>query len=223
MSIRVLIADDHALFRDGVASLVSAWGMDVVGQAVDGHDAIEKAHQLQPELILMDINMPGLGGVEATRAIRAESADVKVVIVTMVDDDESLFEAVRAGANGYILKDTPGDEVGPLLAGIFEGRTPLSAGLAARILDEFAGNRAHERSGQDLDALSERETEILGAVCNGDTNKEIATALGISVNTVNFHMKNILSKLQLRNRAQAVAYAVRTGLVPPSESGTPGS
>ena len=219
MSHRVLIADDHALFRDGLASLIEAWGMDVVAQASDGLEAVEKARLVQPDLILMDINMPQLDGVEATRRIRAELPDAKVVMVTMVDDDDSLFEAIRGGANGYILKDTPGDDVGPLLAGIAEGKTPLSPGLAARILDEFAGNRESSSKGPDLDALTARETEILIAVSDGDTNKEIAATLGISTNTVNFHMKNILSKLQLRNRAQAVAYAVRAGLVkPPPDS-----
>jgi DNA-binding NarL/FixJ family response regulator len=215
MSQRVLVADDHALFRDGLASLLTAWGMEVVGQAEDGLDAVEQARRLEPDLILMDINMPRLDGVEATRRIRAELPEVKVVIVTIVDDDDSLFEAIRSGANGYILKDTPGDEVGPLLAGITEGKTPLSSGLAARILDEFAGNRAPSGKRVDLDALTERETQILVAVSDGDTNKEIAATLGISTNTVNFHMKNILSKLQLRNRAQAVAYAVRAGLANP--------
>lgn len=216
MSTRVLVVDDHALFRDGMASLINAWGMEVVGQAADGLEAIEKVRELQPDLVLMDINMPRLDGVEATRVLRSEHPDLKVVIVTVVDDDESLFEAIRSGANGYLLKDTPGDEVGPLLAGIAEGKTPLSAGLAARILGEFAGNREPSRRPRPaMDALTARETEILIAVSDGDINKEIAAALGISTNTVNFHMKNILSKLQLRNRAQAVAYAVRTGLAKP--------
>jgi len=217
MNMRVLVADDHALFRDGLASLLTAWGMEVVGQAEDGLDAVEQARRLEPDLILMDINMPRLDGVEATRRIRAELPDVKVVMVTVVDDDDSLFEAIRSGANGYILKDTPGDEVGPLLEGISEGKTPLSAGLAARILDEFAGNRDTSSKRVDLDALTERESQILVAVADGDTNKEIAAAIGISTNTVNFHMKNILSKLHLRNRAQAVAYAVRAGLARPPD------
>jgi DNA-binding NarL/FixJ family response regulator len=216
MSTRVLVVDDHALFRDGIASLLTAWGMDVVGQAGDGLEAIEKARELTPDLVLMDINMPRLDGVEATRVLRSEQPEMKVVIVTVVDDDDSLFEAIRSGANGYLLKDTPGDEIGPLLAGITEGKTPLSAGLAARILDEFAGNREpNQRKPTEVDALTSRESEILIAVSDGDTNKEIAASLGISTNTVNFHMKNILSKLQLRNRAQAVAYAVRHGMTKP--------
>lgn len=212
---RVLIADDHALFRDGMASLLGAWGMQVVGQASDGYEALEKARELRPDILLMDIGMPKLGGIEATRLAKAEMPDLKVVIVTVSDDDEDLFEAIKNGAMGYILKDTPGDEVGALLAGIAKGRAPLSSGLATKILSEFAISRSHERVAADPDRLTARETEILVAVSRGATNKEIAAALSISTNTVNFHMKNILSKLRLRNRAQAVAHAVRSGLVDP--------
>ena len=214
--LRVLIADDHALFRDGMASLLRVWGMNVIGQAEDGVDALEKTRALKPDMVLMDINMPRANGLEATRLIKAEMPDVKVVIVTVSDDDDSLFEAIKSGAEGFILKDTPGDEVGELLMGASEGRPPLSRGLAAKILEEFAGGgKPEERSRADPDRLTERETEILQAVSTGNTNKEIAAELTISPNTVNFHMKNILSKLHLRNRAQAVAYAVRSGLADP--------
>ena len=213
---RVLIADDHALFRDGMASLLQAWGMQVVGQASDGHQAVELTRQLKPDIVLMDINMPNLNGLEATRLIKAEMPDVKVVMVTVSADDDSLFEAIKGGAQGYILKDTSGDEVGELLTGFAEGRPPLSPGLAAKILQEFAEGRTEEtKKAAAPDALTEREIEILSAVSQGDTNKEVAASLQISTNTVNFHMKKILSKLHLRNRAQAAAYAVREGLVEP--------
>lgn len=212
---RVLIADDHALFRDGMASLLQAWGMQVVGQASDGFEALEKIRELRPDILLMDIGMPKLGGIEATRLVKAEMPDLKVVIVTVSDDDDDLFEAIKNGAMGYILKDTPGDEVGALLAGIAQGRAPLSPGLATKILSEFAISHLRDRVSADPDRLTARETEILVAVSGGATNKEIAASLSISTNTVNFHMKNILSKLRLRNRAQAVAYAVRSGLVDP--------
>jgi DNA-binding NarL/FixJ family response regulator len=216
---RVLIADDHALFRDGMASLLQAWGMEVVGQACDGLEALELARALKPDLLLMDINMPRLGGLEATRLVKTEMPEVKVVIVTVSDDDVNLFEAIKGGAQGYILKNTSGDEVGELLSGFAQGRPPLSPGLAAKILEEFASTGEPEpKKATAPEALTERETEILVAVSAGDTSKEIAASLMISTNTVNFHMKNILSKLHLRNRAQAVAYAVRTGLVkPPTE------
>jgi DNA-binding NarL/FixJ family response regulator len=212
---RVLIADDHALFRDGMASLLQAWGMQVVGQASDGFEALEKIRELRPDILLMDIGMPKLGGIEATRLVKAEMPDLKVVIVTVSDDDDDLFEAIKNGAMGYILKDTPGDEVGALLAGIAQGRAPLSPGLATKILSEFAISHSRDRVSADPDRLTAREAEILVAVSGGATNKEIAASLSISTNTVNFHMKNILSKLRLRNRAQAVAYAVRSGLVDP--------
>jgi DNA-binding NarL/FixJ family response regulator len=212
---RVVVADDHALFRDGMTSLLQAWGIEVVGQASDGFEALQKARELKPDILLMDLGMPKLGGIEATRLAMAEMPDLKVVIVTVSDDDDSLFEAIKNGAMGYILKDTPGDEVGALLAGIAQGRAPLSPGLAAKILSEFAVSHARNRVSADPDRLTDRENEVLAAVSGGATNKEIAASLSISTNTVNFHMKNILSKLRLRNRAQAVAYAVRAGLVAP--------
>ena len=219
---RVLIADDHALFRDGMASLLKAWGLNVVGQAGDGMEALEKARALRPDVVLMDINMPRTNGLEATRLVKAEMRDVTVVMVTVSDDDDNLFEAIKSGADGYILKDTPGDEVGALLTGIREGNPPLSRGLAQKILDEFAGTRKKPaKAPRDPDPLTGREAEILQAVSMGETNKEIAASLTISTNTVNFHMKNILAKLHLRNRAQAVAYAVRSGLANPPEDPSP--
>ncbi len=218
--IRVFLVDDHLILREGIRSLLEKVpDIEMVGEAGDGLEALVKARELAPDLILMDIGMPGGDGLEATRLIKAEMPEIKVVIVTVSDDDDTLFEAIKSGAEGFILKDTPGDEVGALLMGVSEGRPPLSRGLAAKILEEFAGGGHREsRSPANPDRLTERETEILQAVSTGNTNKEIAAELTISPNTVNFHMKNILAKLHLRNRAQAVAYAVRTGLVePPAE------
>lgn len=216
---RVLIADDHALFRDGIASLLQASGMQVVGQARDGLEALEQTRALRPDLVLMDIQMPRCTGLQATRLIKAEMPEVKVVMVTVSDEEADLFEAIKSGAQGYILKDSSGEEFGRLLTGIAKGDAPLSRGLAAKILEEFTRQRS-ERAPAEVgtDALSEREREILQAVTAGATNKEIGAALSISENTVNFHMKNILAKLHLRNRAQAAAYAVRTGLAKPSDS-----
>jgi DNA-binding NarL/FixJ family response regulator len=210
----VLIADDHALFRDGVASLLRAWGMEVVGQASDGLQALEIARTYRPDLILMDINMPNCSGLEATRLIKTEMPEAMIVMVTVSVEEEHLFEAIKSGAVGYILKDTAGEEFGRLLKSIAEGEAPLSTGMASKILAEFArqDDDSSADEGPDSD-LTEREREVLELVVSGATNKEIGASLHISDNTVSYHMKNILSKLHLRNRAEAVAYALRTGLV----------
>jgi len=211
---RVLIADDHALFRDGVASLLKAWGLDVVGQAGDGLKALEATRALRPDLILMDIQMPLCNGLQATRLIKAEMPATRIVMVTVSDEEEDLFEAIKSGAEGYVLKNMSGEEFSRVLNDIANGEAPLSKGLASKILTEFARmSRGPAPKGSDKDQLSDREREVLQEVAGGATNKEIAARLFISESTVNFHMKSILAKLHVRNRAQAVAYALQTGLV----------
>ncbi len=211
---KVLLADDHALFRAGIASLLQAAGHEVVGQAGNGIEALERTRELHPDLVLMDITMPRCGGLEATRLIKAEMPEVKIVIVTVSQDDADLFEAVKSGAEGYLLKDMSNEEFERTLQGIAEGEAPLSQGLAAKILEEFARvSRGGDAHGDDRDSLTDREQEVLRLVTAGKRNREIAEALFIAESTVNFHMKNILSKLHLRNRAEAVAYALRSGLV----------
>lgn len=213
---KVLIADDHALFRDGVASLLNAWGLDVVGQAGDGFKALEATRALRPDLILMDINMPLCNGLQATRLIKAEMPDTRIVIVTVSDEEDDLFEAIKSGAEGYVLKNVSGEEFSRVLNDIASGEAPLSKGLAAKILTEFARmSREPPPKEADKNQISDREREVLQEVAAGASNKEIAARLFISENTVNFHMKNILAKLHLRNRAQAVGYAVRSGLLKP--------
>lgn len=211
---RVLLADDHSLFRAGIASLLRAWGMDVVGQAGDGLEAVALTRRLRPDLVLMDIDMPRCSGLEATRLIKAELPDVRIVIVTVSDEDDHLFEAVRSGAEGYMLKGMTEEELERTLDAIAAGEPALSPALAARVLDEFARlGRAGSERAPDGPELTPRETDVLRHVAAGATNREVAAALVVSEHTVNFHMKNILHKLHLRNRAQAVAYAIRTGLV----------
>lgn len=211
---RVLLADDHALFRAGIASLLAAAGHEVVGQAGDGIEALERTRELRPDLVLMDVSMPRCGGLEATRLIKAEMPETKIVIVTVSQDDADLFEAVKSGAEGYLLKDMSNEEFERTLNGIAEGEAPLSQGLAGKILEEFARvSRGDGAKSDDRDALTDREQEVLRLVTDGKTNREIAEELFIAESTVNFHMKNILSKLHLRNRAEAVAYALRSGLV----------
>lgn len=213
---RVLLADDHALFRAGIASLLRAWDIEVVGQAGDGLEALEQARRLRPDVILMDITMPRCSGLEATRLILAEMPEVKIVMVTVSHEDEDLFEAVKSGAQGYLLKNMSEQEFSRTLRAIANGEAPFSPGLAGKILNEFAHpSRGPRTRGTADDELTEREREVLQLVADGATNREIAGALYISEHTVSFHMKNILSKLHLKNRAQAVAYAFQSGLVKP--------
>lgn len=212
---RVVLADDHALFRAGIASLLRAWGIEVVGQAGNGLEALELTRRLKPDLVLMDITMPDCNGFEATRLIKAESPETRIVIVTVFNDDEHLFEAIKSGAEGYLLKDASEEEFERTLELVAAGEPALSRGLATKILDEFARVARHGSAGGSGGDLSRRERGVLEFVARGSTNREVAAALHLSEHTVNFHMKNILAKLHSKNRTQAVAYAVRTGLVSP--------
>jgi len=219
--VRVLLADDHALFRAGIASLLKAWGMDVVGQAGDGHEAITLVRRLNPDLVLMDVGMSPCNGLEATRAIKAEFPAVKVVVVTVSEDEHDLFEAIKSGAEGYLLKGMSEQELSATLASISAGEPALSPGLAAKILEEFA-RMARDGAGKPKgpeDELTDRERGVLRLVADGATNREIASSLYISENTVSFHMKNILAKLHLKNRAQAAAFAIRAGLADDNDPG----
>lgn len=209
---RVLLADDHALFRDGVASLLGAWDMEVVGQACDGGDAIEQSLRLRPDLVLMDVRMPNVGGLEATRRIKASLPGVKIVMLTVSDDEQDLFEAIKAGAEGYLLKNMSGEEFGRMLADLAGGHAPISRALAGKLLREFARQSRAEAAQKAGDDLTDREKEVLQLVARGAPNKGIAQELGISENTVNYHMKNILGKLHARNRAEAAVVALRDGL-----------
>lgn len=220
---RVLLADDHALFRAGLASLLNAWGVQVIGQAANGNEAIAGAREFHPDLVLMDINMPGLNGLEATRAIKTEFPDIKVIILTVSDDQEDLFEAIKSGAEGYLLKNLREEEFADLLNRIARGEPVMFSGLAKKLLQEFARLKQQEKPVVEAEAeieavLSVREQEVLERVARGDANKEVAATLHISENTVNFHMKNILSKLHLKNRTQVAAWALRHGFT----SGTAG-
>lgn len=211
---RVLLADDHPLFRDGLATLLRARGMEVVGEASNGLDAVEKARALKPDLILMDVNMPQMNGLEATRIIKTEKPDTKIVILTVSDDDENLFEAIKSGAQGYLLKSLQSQSFFDLLNGVAQGEAPISRGLATKILGEFARHlQQDEVQAANKEDLTDREKEVLRLVAEGSTNRDIASKLNVTENTVKYHLKNILEKLHLRNRAQAVAYAMQTGLL----------
>lgn len=217
--ISVLLADDHALFRDGLVSLLSMQDeIEVVGIASDGQEALEKARELVPDLILMDIKMPRLNGLEATRLIKEEMPHIRIVMLTVSEDDHDLFEAIKNGAEGYLLKTLNAQELVDLLKGVFRGEAPISRTTARKILHEFAlQSRRSEPEIIPRGELTRRETEVMQLVSEGATDKEIAVRLTISQRTVKNHIHNILDKLHLQNRVQAATYALRQGLIHQTE------
>lgn len=211
---RILIADDHTLFRDSLRSLLTAHGFEIVGEARDGNEAIELTRRLQPDIVLMDLSMPGLDGLSATRLISAEMPQVKVIVLTASDDDAKLFEAIKSGAQGYLLKNLESKEFFALLEGVGRGEPALTPLLASKLLQEFARPPRPAAESHDPDALTDREREVLELLVRGVTsNRKLAKNLGVSENTVKFHVRNILDKLHLHNRAQVVGFALRHGMV----------
>jgi DNA-binding NarL/FixJ family response regulator len=211
---RVLLVDDHALVRDGIASLLTASGIEVVGEASDGLEALEKTRRLKPDIVLMDIKMPRCNGLEATRLIKAEMPKVKIVILTVSDDEEDLFEAIKSGAEGYLLKNIKAEQFLALLSGVDKGEAAISPVVATKIMEEFARRIKGAGLPTPETELTDREVEVLKLVASGALNKEIAATLNITENTVKYHLRNITEKLHLRNRAQVAAYAVSKGITP---------
>ena len=209
---RIVLADDHALFRDGVSSLLEAWGHTVVGLAADGAEAVELVARLDPDLVLMDVRMPRMRGVEATRAIAAIRPETPIVMLTVSEDEEDLFAAIRAGARGYLLKDLEASQLRSMIEAVARGDAAITPATAARIirhlssLDAAGGEPAPDR-------LTSRELEVLRLVTAGRRNKEIAAELGISENTVKYHLRNILEKLHVQSRTEIATRALRDGLV----------
>ena len=214
---RVLIVDDHPLFRDGLRSLLEVCGVNVVGEASTGREAVDQARRLQPEVVLMDLDMPELDGLAATRLISAELPDVKVVILTASEDDANLFEAIKSGAQGYLYKNLDSAEIYRLLEGVAQGEPALTPGLARKLLGEFAHPAPVAPAPIDPPpALTDRERDVLDLLVRGVTsNRELAERLVVSENTVKYHLRNILDKLHVQNRAQVVAFAVRHGMLEP--------
>ena len=213
--IRVLIVDDHALFRKGLELVLAAEpDLEIVGEAAEGLEAIDRAADLQPDVVLMDVRMPGVGGIEATRRIRNAQPSTRVVMLTVSEDEEDLFASVRAGATGYLLKEVSIDEVANAVRAVARGQALVTPSMASKLLGEF--NVLSRRIDAQLGAgprLTEREVEVLRLVAKGMSNKEIAGELVIAENTVKNHVRNILEKLQLKSRMEAAMYAVREKLV----------
>jgi DNA-binding NarL/FixJ family response regulator len=219
---KVLLVDDHDLFLGALRALLSASGVEVVGEANDGMEALAQTRSLRPDVVLMDICMPRCSGIEGVRLIKAEFPEVKVVMLTMSVDDGDLFEALKCGASGYILKNTKPREFLELLSGVVAGEAAISREIATRIMQEFAhpsrpsakdATETAANGERSLRNLSERQLDVLRRIAHGETYKEISDALHISIRTVNYHMTEILDKLQLQNRTQVIAYAMRMGLI----------
>lgn len=214
---RILIADDHALFRDGLRSLLRTEGHDIVAEAKNGREAIQLAHQHKPDVVLMDLSMPEVDGLTATRTIVAELPEVKVIILTASDEDMNLFEAIRCGAQGYLMKDLEADEFFDMLDRASRGEPALTPAFAKKLLQEFArppqpAEQQQPRS--ENDELTSREREVLELMVQGVTsNRKLAKQLGVSENTVKFHVRNILDKLRLHTRAEVVGYALRKRII----------
>lgn len=209
---RVLVVDDHSLFRDGIVSLLGATGFTVVGQAGDGKAAVEEALRLKPELVLLDIHMPEMTGLEALKQIKAQLPETRVVMLTVSEAEESLVEAIRNGADGYLLKHLSGTEFIEMLDGLKRGEAAITRKSASYLMKQLSKPELPQEKATQ--PLSEREQEILGLLAEGLSNKAISEKVSLSENTVKYHIKNILHKLNVQNRTEAVMYALRNDLVP---------
>jgi DNA-binding NarL/FixJ family response regulator len=214
--IRVLVVDDHVLYRRGL-ELVLAQEPDIqiVGEAGDGPEAVRRAEELLPDVVLMDIRMPGGSGIEACTAIKDLAPSTRIVMLTISDEESDLYEAVRAGANGYLLKDVPGEQIADGLRATHAGQSLIAPSMASKLLSEFAAMRRRykERPVLPVPPLTRRELQVLRLVARGMANKDIARALTVTENTVKNHVRNILDKLQKHSRMEAAMYALREGII----------
>ena len=212
-TITVLIVDDHEVVRRGLRSfLESQDDLEVVGEAANGAEAVQKVQELLPDLVLMDLVMPGMDGIDAIRQVSRVSPSSRVLVLTSFSEDEKVFPAIKAGANGYLLKDVAVEDLARAIRSVAGGEFLLHPEVAGKVLDEF---RETTKAIPPLSDLTPREVEVLGLIAKGYSNKEIASSLLIATRTVKAHVSNILSKLHAMDRTQAALYAVRHGLVPP--------
>ncbi|MBI5934799.1 MAG: response regulator transcription factor [Chloroflexi bacterium] len=213
MTKRVLVVDDHSLFRDGIVSLLEAAGFTVVGQAGDGREAVALTKSLRPSLVLMDLHMPIMNGLEALKQIREEAPEIKVVMLTVSDDESNLIESIIAGAEGYLLKHLNSQAFLKALEGLQRGEVAITRAAATKVAKSLA-EISRQKSKQEAGAvLSDREVAILHLVADGLSNYEISQRVSLSENTVKYHLKNILQKLNAHNRTEAVTFAMRNGLL----------
>jgi len=210
-TIKVLIVDDHTVVRDGLTTILGREkDFTVVGEAKDGLEAVDRARELRPDVILMDLRMPELDGVEAMRHIAAENSEVKFIVLTTYDSDEYIFHAIEAGAKGYLLKDASRDDLFNAVRAVHRGESLIQPGVAAKVLDRFA---QLSRQATDTEVLSGREIEVLQLMARGAANKEIATSLSLSESTVKTHIANIFGKLGVNDRTKAVTQALQKRII----------
>ncbi|MEN3272952.1 MAG: hypothetical protein V7636_1713 [Actinomycetota bacterium] len=213
--IRVLLVDDHARFRRGLLLVLeSEDGIEVVGEAEDGEEAIRKAEELAPDVVLMDVRMPRVSGIEATQRLAESLPTTRIIVLTVSDEEDDLYEAIKAGATGYLLKEISIEEVADAVRAVMQGQTLISPSMASKLIAEFANlsKVASQRSSVPAPRLTDRELDVLRLVAQGLTNREVAEQLYIAENTVKNHVRNILEKLHLHSRMEAVLYAVREKL-----------
>ena len=212
--IRVLLADDHTLFRKGVRTLLEEMGdIEVIGEAATGQEVVTQAREFVPDVILMDIRMPGINGIEATRSVLKENPHIGVILLTMFDDPETVFSGMRAGARGYVLKEAEPEELHRAVEASYRGEVILCPIIAGKVLQHFGTDTQRHQPGVPYEKLTPRELEVLQLAADGMSNKEIAGKLGISEKTAKNHIANIFSKLQVNDRTQAILYALRKGIV----------